>query len=61
MLGIHKPHVHVLKSGTKCKIVLDAHLTPYDILMPKPYVKRARELVAEHFAELMDLWLRYNG
>lgn len=58
----HKPHVHVIKAGAKCKIVLDATLEPYDIVaMKKPDVARARELVAEHFGKLMDWWVKYNG
>ena len=57
----HRPHVHVIRANYKCKIVLDAELTPYDTRMPKRYVKRARELVAEHFDELATLWKKYNG
>ena len=57
----HKAHVHVIKSEWKCKIMLDASLTPYDILMSKRDVRRARELVAEHFDYLCALWRRYNG
>ena len=57
----HKPHVHVLKGSGKCKIVLDATLTPYDIRMGKRDVRRARELVGEHFGELVQLWEKFNG
>jgi hypothetical protein len=57
----HKPHVHVIKGREKCKIILDASLEPYDIRMSRPRVKRARELVAEHFGRLVELWEKYNG
>ena len=57
----HKAHVHVIKGREKCKIVLDAVLTPYDIQMTRPNVRRARELVAERFAELLGLWEKFNG
>lgn len=57
----HKPHVHVVYAGSKCKIILNAELTPYDVRMPKNAVRRARELVAEHFGELLALWERCNG
>jgi hypothetical protein len=51
----HRPHVHVIKSGGKCKITLDTDLTPYDIRMPKPDVRRARELVGLHFGTLVAM------
>jgi hypothetical protein len=57
----HKPHVHVIKAGEKCKIQLDEVATPYDIRMSKRNVRRARELVAEHFGELVRLWEIFNG
>lgn len=28
----HKPHVHVIKAVTKCKIVLDTSLEAYDVV-----------------------------
>lgn len=38
----HEPHVHVIKGRTKCKIVLDDSLTPYDIVrMAKRDVQKA--------------------
>ena len=58
----HKPHVHVIKAGGKVQVLLDASLIPY-----KPYgisrrdVTRARELVGEHFEQLMGWWEKYNG
>ena len=57
----HKAHVHVIKADQKCKIVLDASLAPFDIRMTKRDVRRARELVGEHFGELARLWERFNG
>lgn len=58
----HKPHVHAIKSGTKCKIILDGSLEAYDIVkMKKPDIARARELVGDNFGQLMDLWIKYNG
>ena len=57
----HKPHVHVIKSGGKCKIDLDEALTPYDIRMSKRDVRRARELVGEHFGTLVAMWEKFNG
>jgi len=58
----HKPHVHVIKSGAKCKIVLDPSLEAYDVLrMKKRDIARARELVGDNFGQLMDLWMKYNG
>lgn len=58
----HKPHVHVIKGGTKVLITLDAGLTPYRLKgMSKRDVARARELVADRFGELMEWWIRFNG
>jgi len=57
----HKPHVHVTKGRAKCKILLDSSLTPYDIRMPTRHVKRARELVGDHFDYFIKLWEMYNG
>lgn len=57
----HRPHVHVIKAREKCKIVLDASLEPYDIRMSRRNVKRARELVGEHFSKLVRLWEKFNG
>jgi hypothetical protein len=57
----HKPHVHVIKDREKCKIILDATLQPYDIRMTKQHVRRARELVGDHFGELVRLWEKFNG
>lgn len=38
----HRPQVHVIQSGTKCKIMLDKTLTPYEIVgMSKSHVRRA--------------------
>jgi hypothetical protein len=58
----HRPHVHVIRSGTKCKILLDETLTPYDIVgMSKSHVRRAQELVAERFGKFVADWEKYNG
>lgn len=57
----HKPHVHVIKDREKCKIILDAALEPYDIRMSRQNVRRARELVGDHFAKLARLWEEFNG
>jgi len=57
----HRPHVHVIRGGEKCKLLLDASVTPYDIRMSRRYVQRARELVDEHFDRLMEIWERFNG
>jgi len=57
----HKPHVHVIKDREKCKIILDASLEPYDIRMSRQNVRRARELVGEHFGKLVRLWEKFNG
>ena len=58
----HKPHVHVIKGRTKCKIFLDRSLVPYDIIrMSQRDVRKARELVGEHFGYFADLWEKYNG
>jgi uncharacterized protein DUF4160 len=58
----HKPHVHVIKGRTRCKIVLDSSLTPYDIVrMPQRDVRRARELVGDNFGFFADLWEEYNA
>ena len=51
----HKPHVHVIKAGTKVLVTLDTSLTPYRLSgMSRRDVVRARELVAEHFDQLMN-------
>ncbi len=58
----HKPHVHVIKGGTKVLIALDPSLTPYRLKdMSRRDVARARELVADHFVELMEWWMKFNG
>jgi hypothetical protein len=58
----HKPHVHVIKAGTKVLITLDSSLTPYKLVgMSKRDVTRARELVAEHFGQLLEWWMKFNG
>ena len=57
----HRPHVHVIKARSKCKILLNAALEPYDIRMSKRDVNRARTLVGARFGFLLDLWERYNG
>ena len=58
----HRPHVHAIKAGTKCKIILDKSLEAYDIVkMKKPDVAKARRLVAENFGRLMELWVKYNA
>jgi len=52
----------VIKAGGKVLIMLNAALTPYRITgMSRRDVARARELVAEHFGELMDWWVNVNG
>jgi hypothetical protein len=59
---VDKPHVHVIKAGAKVLITLDALLTPYRLTrMKKQDVARARELIAEHFAHLMEWWITFNG
>jgi len=58
----HRPHVHVIKAESKCKIVLDGYLEAYDIVkMKKSDIAKARKLVAENFGKLMELWLKYNA
>ena len=58
----HKPHVHVIKAGTKVRIALDASLTPYGLVrVKKRDVARARELVAAHFGQLISRWVEFNG
>ena len=58
----HKPHVHVIKAGSKVLVTLDASLTPYRVKgMSRRDVARARELVGEHFGQLMEWWVRFNG
>jgi hypothetical protein len=57
----HRPHVHVIKARSKCKILLNAALTPYYIRLYKRDVNRARTHVAARFGYLLDLWERYNG
>jgi Domain of unknown function (DUF4160) len=58
----HRPHVHVIKAGSKCKIVLDSYLETYDIVkMKKSDVAKARKLVVENFGKLMELWVKYNA
>jgi hypothetical protein len=58
----HKPHVHVIKGGAKVVITLDSSLTPYRLKgMKKSDVARARQLVGEHFGQLMDWWEAFNG
>lgn len=56
-----RPHVHVLKGGEKCKVLLDVVGTPYDIRMTKRNVARARDLIAENFDQLTEWWRKYNG
>jgi len=54
----HRPHVHVVKAGTKVLVRLDASLTPYGLVrMSRRDVARARELVAEHFDRLTQWWI----
>jgi hypothetical protein len=36
-------------------------LFPYDIRMSKRDVRRARELVGDHFGKLVGLWEKFNG
>lgn len=57
----HRPHVHVVKARSKCKILLNATLTPYDIRMSKRDVNHARTLIAARFGCLLGLWEKYNG
>jgi hypothetical protein len=58
----HKPHVHVIKAGTKVLVTLDASLAPYGLRgMSRRDVARARELVGAHFGQLMDWWVKFNG
>ncbi len=58
----HKPHVHIIKAGTKVLVTLDYSLTPYRLTgMKRRDVARARELVAEHFGQLMEWWVACNG
>ena len=58
----HGPHVHVIKAGTKVCIALDASLSPYRLVgMKKRDIARARELVGEHFGQLMQWWVKFNG
>lgn len=58
----HKPHVHVIKAGTKVLITLDESLSPYGLSgMSRRDVTRARELVAEHFGKLVEWWVKFNG
>jgi hypothetical protein len=58
----HKPHVHVIKDRTKCKIMLDTRLTPYDIVkMRQPDFQKAREIIGEHFGFFVALWEKYHG
>ena len=58
----HKPHVHVLRAGTKCKIMLDENLTAYDIVgMSKSHVRRAREHVGARFGRFLAEWEKHNG
>ena len=58
----HKPHVHVIKARAKVLITLDSLLMPYRLTgMKRQDVARARELVAEHFAQLMEWWITFNG
>jgi hypothetical protein len=57
----HRAHVHVLKGQTKVQITLDASLTPYKSKdMSDRDISTARELVAEHFAQLSAWWMEYN-
>ena len=53
--------VHVIKGREKCKIILDDTLQPYDIRMTSQNVRRARELVGDHFGMLVRLWEKFNG
>ena len=57
----HKPHVHVVKAGAKCVIMLDASFATYKPRgMSRRGMARARVLVAKHFDLLMEWWIRYN-
>lgn len=57
----HKPHVHVIKAGAKCKVILDLSLEAYDVVkMKKADVTRARELVGKNFGQLLNWWMQYN-
>jgi hypothetical protein len=54
--------VHLIKDRTKCKIMLDTRLTPYDIVkMRHPDVQKAREIIGEHFGFFVALWEKYHG
>lgn len=58
----HRPHVHVVKAGTKCKVVLDATLAVYDVVgMSRRNIVRARDLVRNNFTHLVERWNEYNG
>jgi hypothetical protein len=58
----HMPHVHVTKSGTRCKIALSNTLTPYgNIGMSDRDIRKAQELIAAHFVYFINLWNRYNA
>lgn len=58
----HRPHVHVIKAGTKVLVTLDAELKPYRLTgMSRSDVSRARELVALHFDRLSEWWEKFNG
>ncbi|MHB8139966.1 MAG: DUF4160 domain-containing protein [Vulcanimicrobiaceae bacterium] len=58
----HRPHVHVLASGGKISIYIDAPIEVRAIEdMTKADARKALEVVAEHADELLALWRRYNG
>jgi len=58
----HKPHVHVIKAGSKVLICLDSALRPYRAVgMTRKEIARARELVGQNFGKLMKWWIEFNG
>lgn len=58
----HRPHVHVIKAGTKVLVTLNAALMPYRVAgMKRQDIVRARELVGKNFGQLMDWWIEFNG
>lgn len=57
----HKPHVHVIKDRENCKSSWTLHSNLMTFVCRGKNVRRARELVGDHFAKLARLWEEFNG
>ncbi len=57
----HRPHVHIVRAGGTCKVLLDSTLIAFDAhRMQRRDVERARRLVEANFECLFSWWSVFN-